>query len=111
MPSMRAGDWMYERSEDEAEPFEAEPFEAEPLEAEPYEAEPFEAEPFEAEPFESDGEAEPEYDYRDYRRRMQRGRSYGPIVRGVQTAVVKTPSGNANIQLPSRVPTVKEVRT
>ncbi|HET6981853.1 MAG TPA: hypothetical protein VFI53_06910 [Myxococcaceae bacterium] len=98
---------MYER-DDEAEPFEAD-LEAEPFEAaDPFEASD-EAEPFEAaDPFESDGEADPEY----YdRRRVQRGRPYGLAVRGVQTAVVKTPSGSANIQLPSRVPTLKEFRT
>lgn len=109
MPSMRSGDWMYER-DDEAEPFEAD-LEAEPFEAaDPFEASD-EAEPFEAaEPFELDGEAEPE-DSEAYRRRPQRGRPYGLTVRGVQTAVVKTPSGNANIQLPSRVPTLKEFRS
>jgi hypothetical protein len=96
---MPAGDWEYEELE------EAEPYEAEPYEAEPYEA----ADPYETE----DREYEPEYDGEavsyDYRRRPWRQPSRAMALRGVQTAVVKTPAGEASIQLPSKVATISEL--
>jgi hypothetical protein len=109
MPSP-AGDWEYEDSE--SEPEAADLYDAADLS----EAEDAEYEP-EYEP-EGEPEYEPEADYRrpapppwPYASRPYApARPYGLAVKGVQTAVVKTPAGNANIQLPSRVPTLAEVR-
>lgn len=87
-----AGDWEYEEM-DEAEPYEA---------ADPWESdESDEAEDFEAE---ADGDGEAVYWGRPPQRRPA-----PPTLRGVQTAVVRTPAGNASIQLPSKVPTLAEL--
>lgn len=98
MPSVTAGDWEYEEL-DEAEPYEGAD------EAEPYEASDEAAD--EAE----DAEYEPEYDGEAVYRRQPPRRTLPPqpALRGVQTAVVRTPAGNASIKLPSRVPTLKEL--
>lgn len=77
-----------------------------------WEYEDMEEEPFEAsDPWESDDEAveEPEDDGEAVYWRRPAPRPAPPALRGVQTAVVKTPAGNASIQLPSKVPTLAEL--
>ncbi len=100
MPSVPAGDWEYEEL-DEAEPYEAADEAAD------------EAEPYEAADESEDAEYEPEYDGEavSYYRRQPPRRPLPPSMplRGVQTAVVRTPAGNASIKLPSKVPTLREL--
>ncbi|HTP52133.1 MAG TPA: hypothetical protein VMG41_09990 [Gemmatimonadales bacterium] len=86
MPS--AGDWEYDEV-DEAEPFEA-------------------ADPWENDESE-DSEYEPEYDGEALPWQRPPPRRPSAPLRGVQTAVVRTPAGNANIQLPSKVATLGEL--
>lgn len=85
---MPAGDWEYDEV-DEAEPYEA-------------------ADPWEIDESE-DSEAEPEYDGEALFWQRPPPRRPPPPLRGVQTAVVRTPAGTANIQLPSKVPTLDEL--